>query len=94
MEYVVWFFRLDEMKQKGVFNLLMLHAWGRGIRKWSMEIPYYYLKDFYFSGPVRFYDWHISENALLKHEVYNDFSLRYLSHFSSCSAFILTQTEA
>lgn len=27
-------------------------------------------------------------------EVYNDFSLRYLSHFSSSSAFILTQTEA
>lgn len=34
--------------------------------------------------------WRISENAPLKDEVYNDFSLHYLSHYSSCSAFIPT----
>lgn len=66
-EYVIWFFRLHGMKWKGVFSLLMLHACGRGIRKWSMGILYYYLRDFYFSGLVRFYDWHVSENAPLKH---------------------------
>lgn len=73
----------------------MLHSCGRGIRKWSVGILYSHLKYFFYfqawSGFMTGAFWRMQRSSTT---LYNDFSLCYLSHFSSCSAFILTQAGA